>query len=136
MSRFFTIVWLLSYSTSSFSQESQELSYAEQLLALEEELDSLSIFNLLDSVLLLSAVQKSELNVRVGLTSSVTSAGRDYNIDQTGYSAGLSYFHKSGGYLDLAGYYNTNVEPSYNPTILSAGYLGSLFLQMELFIRL
>ncbi|MEP1094621.1 MAG: hypothetical protein ABJG78_05895 [Cyclobacteriaceae bacterium] len=107
------------------AQESN-LSYAEQLLALELEMDSLSIFNFLDSVLLQNDVESSQLSVRVGMTSSVTSAGRDYDINQTGYSAGLSYFHKSGGYLDLSGYWNSDVTPTYNPTILSGGYLGSL----------
>ena len=125
MFRRVTILWLLCQSGLSMAQDS-ELSYAEQLLALEQEMDSLSIFNLLDSVLLQNDVQNSILNLRFGMTSSVTSAGRDYNINQTGYSAGLSYFHKSGAYLDLSGYWNTNVTPSYNPTILSGGYLGSL----------
>ncbi len=105
--------------------QDSELSYAEQLLALEQEMDSLSIFNLLDSILLQNETQKSMLNARFGITSSVTSAGRDYNINQTGYSTGLSYFHKSGAYLDLSGYWNSNVTPTYNPTILSGGYLGS-----------
>jgi len=106
------------------AQESN-LSYAEQLLALEMEMDSLSIFNFLDSVLLQNNMQSNQLSVRVGMTSSVTSAGRDYNINQTGYSAGFSYFHKSGGYLDLSGYWNSDVTPTYNPTILSGGYLGT-----------
>ncbi|MEQ9403694.1 MAG: hypothetical protein RIM99_08930 [Cyclobacteriaceae bacterium] len=109
----------------SFTQSTDELSYAEQLEALELELDSLSIFNLLDSVLLLGSSPKSELNIRYGFTSSVTSGGRDYNINQTGYSGGLSYFHKSGTYVDVSGYWNSNVNPGYNPTILSTGYLGS-----------
>ncbi|MEP5611542.1 MAG: hypothetical protein ABJP45_04800 [Cyclobacteriaceae bacterium] len=107
------------------AQESN-LSYAEQLLALEQEMDSLSIFNFLDSLLLQNNIQPNQLSLRVGVTSSVTSAGRDYNINQTGYSAGLSFFHKSGGYLDLSGYWNSDVTPTYNPTILSGGYLGTL----------
>ncbi len=125
MFRRVTIVWLLFQSGFSMAQDTTA-SYAEQLLALEQEMDSLSIFNFLDSVLLQNDIQISMLNVRFGMTSSVTSAGRDYNINQTGYSAGLSYFHKSGAYLDLSGYWNTNVSPSYNPTILSGGYLGAL----------
>ncbi len=124
MFRKVTIVWLLCQSSFSMAQDTSS-SYAEQLLALEQEMDSLSIFNFLDSVLLQTDLQTSMLNLRFGMTSSVTSAGRDYNINQTGYSAGLSYFHKSGAYLDLSGYWNTDVTPSYNPTILSGGYLGS-----------
>lgn len=106
-------------------QAQEEKSYAEQLLELEDELDSLSIFNLLDSVLLLGSTSVSEFNVRYGFTSSVTSGGRDYSIDQKGYSIGASYFHKTGLYADLTGFWNSNVTPNYNPTILSVGYLGS-----------
>lgn len=107
------------------AQESN-LSYAEQLLALEQEMDSLSIFNFLDSVLLQSNSRPNQLSLRFGMTSSVTSAGRDYDINQKGYSAGISMFHKSGTYLDLSGYWNSDVSPTYNPTILSGGYLGTL----------
>ncbi len=119
------ISWLLCQFIHGFSQVEEEVDYAQELLALEQELDSLSIFNLIDSILLLESPVKSEMNLRFGVTTSVTSAGRDYNIDQTGYSTGLSYFHKSGVYGDLSGYWNSNVNPTYNPTILSAGYLGS-----------
>lgn len=113
-------------SAMSPAASSPTVSYKDQLLALEQELDSLSIFNLLDSVLLLGSVQKSELNLRYGFTSSVTSAGRDYNIQQKGHSWGASYFHKSGTYLDLSGYWSSDLMPSYNPTILSLGYLNTL----------
>lgn len=137
MFRGFTILWLfwlsivssLAQSTDdsamSLNEKIPELSYQEQLLALEMELDSLSIFNLLDSALLLGIAQKSELNVRYGFTSSVTSAGRDYNIQQTGHSWGAAYFHKSGIYTDLSGYWNSDLVPSHNPTIFSLGYLHS-----------
>jgi hypothetical protein len=125
MFRNLVIVWLICQSTICFAQNSEEKSYADQLLALEQELDSLSIFNILDSVLLQTDFQTNQLNIRFGMTSSVTSAGRDYNINQTGYSSGISFFHKSGLYSDLSGYWNSDVTPTYNPTILSGGYLGA-----------
>lgn len=108
---------------SSFSQD--ELSYAEQLKALEEDMDSLSIFNLIDSLFTLDLAPRSELNIRAGFTTNVTSAGRDYEINQSGISPGISYYHKSGFYGDLAGYWNSGTDPRYNPTVLSAGYLGT-----------
>ncbi|MEM9340669.1 MAG: hypothetical protein AAGA66_18190 [Bacteroidota bacterium] len=111
---------------SGVAQEEKQLSYADQLLALEKELDSLSIFHLLDSILLLPSPISSELNVRMGFNSSVTSAGRDYDIDQTGLSPGISYFHKSGIYSDVSAFWNSNASPNYNPTIFSIGYLGSV----------
>ena len=125
MFRRITIAIMMAVITvQSFSQTQEELSLAEQFLALEQEIDSLSIFNLIDSALFLNTA-RSEMSLRLGFTSSVTSAGRDYNINQVGYTTGLSYFHSSGAYLDLSGYWNSDVDPVYNPTILSGGYLGS-----------
>lgn len=111
---------------SLHSQENDSLSYAEQLALLEAEMDSLSIFNLIDSLFEFEVNSSSELNVRFGFTSSVTSAGRDYNLDQQGYSPGITYYHKSGLYGDLSGYWSSDISPKYNPTIISLGYLGSL----------
>ncbi|MEQ8627809.1 hypothetical protein [Ekhidna sp.] len=123
MRRTVTIAVLLIIASPSFSQDT--LSYAEQLKAIEDEMDSLSIFNLIDSLFTLDLAPSSELNIRFGYTTNVTSAGRDYNISQSGISPGISYYHKSGFYGDLAGYWNSGVDPNYNPTILSTGYLGS-----------
>ncbi len=123
MFRTVTTSVLLIIAFSSFSQDT--LSYAEQLRAIEEEMDSLSIFNLIDSLFTLDIEPSSELNIRAGFTTNVTSAGRDYDLNQTGFSPGLSYYHKSGLYGDIAGYWNSGVEPNYNPTVLSGGYLGT-----------
>ena len=124
MQRIVTILVLLAVAIPSYSQD--DLSYAEQLAAIEAEMDSLSIFNLIDSLFTLDATPASELNIRLGFTTNVTSAGRDYNISQNGISPGISYYHKSGAYGDLAGYWNSGVEPNYNPTVLSVGYLGNI----------
>ena len=118
-----TIFGLLVLCFSSQAQD--EVSYAEQLKALEGELDSLSIFNLIDSLFDTEVLPASELNVRLGFTTNVTSAGRDYNISQSGFAPAVSYYHRSGLYGDLAGYWNSGVDPSYNPTVFSLGYLGT-----------
>lgn len=89
-------------------------------------MDSLSIFHIIDSLFAMEQVNNSELNIRAAFTSSVTSAGRDYDLNQTGISPGVSYYHKSGAYADLAGYWNSGITPKYNPTVVSFGYLGSL----------
>lgn len=119
------ISMLFSFSFFSHSQISDTLSYAEQLAALEAEMDSLSIFNLIESMLSLESSPSSELNIHASFTSSVTSAGRDYDINQKGLSPGLSYYHKSGIYADLSGYWNSDIEPNYNPTVFSLGYLST-----------
>ncbi len=123
MHRSVTIVVLLVLSFSTFSQD--EINYAKQLEALEKEIDSLSIFNLIDSLFDTNILPSSELNIRFGFTTNVTSAGRDYDISQSGFSPAISYYHKSGFYADLAGYINNGIEPSYNPTVLSLGYLDA-----------
>ncbi|GAB4243834.1 MAG: hypothetical protein Tsb0034_21840 [Ekhidna sp.] len=126
MFRVVTISVLISLcAVNTLHAQEDELSLAEQLAALESEMDSLSIFTLIDSLFNVQDLARSELNLRVGFTSSVTSAGRDYSINQTGISPGLAYYHKSGIYGDLSGFWNSGVTPSYNPTILSFGYLGT-----------
>lgn len=122
MFRAVTTSLLLCLLIPASSQDS--LSYADQLKAIELEMDSLSIFNLIDSLFSLEISPKSELNVRFGFSSSVTSAGRDYGLNQAGLSSGLAYYDKSGFYGDLSGYWNSGTSPKYNPTILSTGYLG------------
>lgn len=89
-------------------------------------MDSLSIFFLIDSLFSTSIEPASEVNIRLAYTSSVTSAGRAFDISQQGISPGVSYYHKSGAYVDLAGYWNSGTDPKYNPTVLTAGYLGAL----------
>jgi len=122
MRPFFVISVMLLSTFVALGQDKNE--YAAQLKAIEEEMDSLSIFTLIDSLFSLDLSIHSELNVRVGYTTNVTSAGRNYNISQSAFSPGIAYYHKSGTYFDLTGYWNSGVEPNYNPTILSMGYLG------------
>ncbi len=94
------------------------------LLTLE---DSLSIFNLIDSFIRLPDLQpNSQLAVRLGYNSNVASSERTLGISQFGLSPGVSYYHKSGAYADVSGYWSNEFYPSYYLTILSAGYLGSL----------
>ena len=123
-----TVIYMMlfTFGLSVLAQKNDTLSYAEQLAALEAEMDSLSIFNLIESVLSMESDPKSELNVHFGFTSSVTTAGRDYDINQQGISPGLSYYHKSGIYADVSGYWNSDIEPNYNPTVFSLGYLNAL----------
>ncbi|MEM7298360.1 MAG: hypothetical protein AAF391_08860 [Bacteroidota bacterium] len=126
MFRSITILVLIGFCFRPFAQDSDTLSYADQLAALELEMDSLSIFNLIDSLFDIDATAVSnEFNVRMSYTTSVTSAGRDYNLDQTGIAGGVSYYSKSGFYGDLSGYWNSGVTPNYNPTVIALGYLGS-----------
>ncbi|XOV95119.1 MAG: hypothetical protein ACFHWX_10490 [Bacteroidota bacterium] len=102
----------------------QEDSYAKQLEDLFAEMDSMSIFNLIDSTLAMGSVRYSELNIRATYSSNVAVAGRNYGINQHGFSPGVSYYHKSGFFGDVTGYWNSAYDPSYSLTMLSAGYFG------------
>jgi hypothetical protein len=53
-------------------------------------------------------------------------AGRDFGINQYGFSVGASYYHKTGLFGDLTSYWNSDVEPHINPTTVTLGYMGSI----------
>lgn len=102
--------------------QDSELSFEEQLAQLDLEMDSLSIFSFLDS--LLNATElKSEIGIRLGYTSSRLTAGRDFNTQQKGFSPGISYFHKSGAYVDFTSFFDNQSDPALNQSTLHAGYL-------------
>jgi hypothetical protein len=86
--------------------------------------DSLSIFQLIDSLLTLETLSDySQLAFRLGYNSNVLWAGRTLGIDQFGLAPGLSYYHKSGWFADASLFWSNDFEPNYYLTILSAGYM-------------
>ena len=93
-------------------------------LELELAADSMDIFDLMDS-LLYTDLRFSQLSMRLGYTSDITYAGRNFGIQQYGLGAGLSYYHKTGLFADVSGFWNSNIQPAYNPTITTVGYFGS-----------
>jgi hypothetical protein len=86
----------------------------------EIENDSLSIFAIIDSMAAYKV--RSQFTLRSSYNSQVYNSGRTYDIDQYGWSNGISYYHKSGIYLDLSGQYYSGIDPKYNATSLSIGY--------------
>jgi hypothetical protein len=85
--------------------------------------DSLSIFNLIDSLLQNGEVEGSQVAVRLAYNSNVLSTGRTLGIENFGLSPGVSYYHKSGLYADVSGYWSKDFEPSYYLTVTSLGYM-------------
>lgn len=114
--------WLLFFVISASGALAQEAGPAlpEADIALSFD-DSLSIFRLFDS--LLQQGPASELHVRIGYNSNVLSAGRTLGIENFGLSPGLSYFHTSGAYADVTGYWSNDFEPAYYLTVASVGYM-------------
>ena len=55
----------------------------------------------------------SQLAVRLSYNSNVLSAGRTLGIENFGLAPGLSYYHKSGLYADVSGYWSKDFDPSY-----------------------
>ena len=96
----------------------------DSLLTLQ---DSLYIFNFIDSILQAEPkVRKtSQVALRLAYNSNIASTGRTIGIDKFGLSAGGSWFHKSGLYADVSGYWSQEYDPDYYLTIASAGYLIS-----------
>lgn len=103
----------------------QAALYSDSLLLEELALDSLTLLDLIDS-LLSTDFRYSSLICRVGYISDIMNAGRDFGINQYGFSGGFSYYHKTGFFGDVTGYWNSDMEPEYNPTIVNLGYMGNI----------
>ncbi|RAV99523.1 hypothetical protein DQQ10_18130 [Pseudochryseolinea flava] len=84
--------------------------------------DSLSVFNLIDSLLSLEG-DGAQLAIRVGYNSNVLSAGRTLGIENFGLSPGVSYYHPLGFYADVSGFWSKDFTPEYYLTTLSVGYM-------------
>lgn len=87
--------------------------------------DSSSFLSLLDDIINEDYL-KSQLTLRAGYTSEITNAGRNFGIQQFGLNAGIAFYHKSGFFLDVGGYYNSDQDPNYSTTIAAIGYMGTI----------
>lgn len=123
---FFTISILLYVNYLSAQEAGDSIDYAAEIAMLEAELDSFGIFTLIDSVLTAEFKPPSEFNIRFGYNSNVLNAGRNYGVNQHGLTPGISFYHSTGWFADLTGFWNSEFEPKYNLTMLSGGYMGVL----------
>ena len=113
---------LVATGTYSLAQNADSvlLSDVETELTFE---DSLSIFELIDSWLLQGDLNASQLAVRLSYNSNVMSTGRTLGIENFGLAPGISYYHKSGLYADVSGYWSKDFDPAYYLTVASVGYM-------------
>ncbi|HPW63921.1 MAG TPA: hypothetical protein PLJ13_16615, partial [Cyclobacteriaceae bacterium] len=80
--------------------------YIAELDSLLEK-DSLQIFSLIDSLINLPVPAfRSQLVARLGYNSNVVSASRTLGFNQFGLAPGIAYYHKSGLYTDVTGYWS------------------------------
>lgn len=118
--------WLLATIVSAssatvFAQDADSvLTENSAILTLE---DSLSIFNLIDSLLAMPAPIGSQLAIRMGYNSNVLSAGRTLGIQNFGLAPGISFYHTSGLFADVTSYWSKDFDPSYYLTVASLGYM-------------
>jgi hypothetical protein len=122
--RWFFTLMLAATSLLSRGQEADSLllSGVEEALSFE---DSLSIFSMIDSLMEMADANTSQLAVRLSYNSNVLSAGRTLGIENFGLAPGISYYHKSGLYADVSGYWSKDFDPPYYLTITSLGYMHS-----------
>ncbi len=86
--------------------------------------DSLEIFDLIDSLLHIGAINEtSQMAVRLGYNSNIIADNRTLNINQFGLAPGVSYYHKTGLYADLTAYWSQEYDPHLYLSVASAGYL-------------
>jgi hypothetical protein len=118
----FAIIMAFPSAIQAQDADSLVLSQVDDILSFE---DSLSIFEMIDSLLQNAEAEGSQLGVRLSYNSNVLSAGRTLGIENFGLSSGISYYHKSGVFADVAGYWSKDFDPKYYLTVATVGYMYS-----------
>lgn len=126
-----TLLIFIGCCASLKAQQLDSLLANDKIIAELDELlssdDSLSILTLIDSIMHLPEDEpKSQLALRVGYNSNVVAAARTIGFNQFGLAPGISYYHKSGAYADVTGYWSPEYSPDYYLTVASAGYMQSI----------
>jgi len=93
--------------------------FLDELLA-----DSASFLLMLDNLIDEKYIT-STFSARLGYSGQITNAGRTIGINQYGFNGGVSYYHKSGVFADISGYWNSDQVPNYSTTIVDIGYMGN-----------
>ena len=114
---------ILSISYSGSAQETPTPIDSLDLSILDElEMDTLTLIDLIDSLMSFEPIT-SQISVNAGYISQITSSGRDLDINQFGFNSGIGYYHKSGWFATINGFWYSDFEPAYSLTAFSAGYL-------------
>ena len=121
-------VVFLFFWCSNLSAQTLTDSLELELLEFERQLneDSALLISLVESLDYLDEINKSQITLRLSYSSDVSSAGRDFNINQNGFTPTISYYHKSGAFAEVGGNVYSDLDPSYSFTTLTGGYSGFL----------
>lgn len=114
--------WLLIsliIGSSAYGQNVNSVSSQDSTLT---SADSLFIFDLIDSLLTLDQA-RPQLAFRLGYNSNVLSAGRTLGIENFGITPGATYYHPSGFYGDVSGFWSADFDPKYYLTVATVGYM-------------
>jgi len=116
---------VFSQSEDTFTAEEQaELDALDQYLS---GIDSASIIGLLDSLIRLeNELNRSQIAIKIGYNNESISDKRESLGNESGMYSGLSYYHKSGFFVDATAFLNSQFQPAYYLTNTSVGYLGTL----------
>ncbi|MEM7549744.1 MAG: hypothetical protein AAF363_08720 [Bacteroidota bacterium] len=119
------VIILLFWTINGFSQSLSD-SLKLELLEFERQLveDSAFFVTLAESINDLDKLYSSQLTLRLSYSTDVSSAGRDFNINQNGFIPTISYYHKSGVFAEVSGNIYSDLEPSYSFTTVTTGYSG------------
>ena len=118
------LIWIVIVPLLCYAQK-PELKNSTQPLSSH---DSLSIFRLLDSLINLSNdLTTSQFAFRVGYNSNINASGTPFKLDEFGVTTRAAYYHKSGMFADVSGYWSNQYHPIYYLTIASLGYMHSQF---------
>lgn len=118
---------LTAFSLAAQDKEftAEEQAELDELEAFLNDTDSASIIGLLDSLIALEeSINRSQIAIRVGYNSEEIIAERESLGTENGTFAGISYYHKTGSFVDLINFWNSQFEPQSYLTSLSVGYLG------------
>ena len=127
---------LISFRASAQDGENAKRSeidslYAELELLFSEDEDLLEILGLADSLMSLDHQRYNAFCIRSGYVSKIVTAGRDFGIDQHGFTSGTTFFHHTDLYAGVAGYWNSAYDPQYFLTNLSMGYLHTFWKKLN-----
>lgn len=110
-----------------YGQEEDTLTFEEVMAYDFNDFDTLSFLSIIDSLVQLEALsKKSTILFTLAYNSELTSAGRDLELNQPGYSSGVSYYHHTGLYGNASLFYNSAYSRTHYLTTATIGYLGFL----------